>query len=92
MKIAGSIALLWFAASGLVAFLAFALDKWRARRPGRRVSELTLLLLGAIGGWPGGLLGMMLFRHKTSKWAFQFKYALALVPFGAEVWAWYRWR
>ena len=92
MKFADSLALGWFAASGLAACLAFALDKWRAGRAGRRVSELTLLLLGAIGGWPGGLLGMMLFRHKTSKWTFQFKYALALAPFAAEVWVWFRWR
>ena len=45
-------------------------------------------MLGALGGWLGGLFGMMVFRHKTAKWTFKFKYALALIPFAAEVWAW----
>ena len=49
-------------------------------------------MLGALGGWPGGLLGMMVFRHKTAKWTFKFKYALAMIPFAAEVWAWFHWR
>ena len=47
-----------------------------------------LVLLGALGGWPGGVLGMKVFRHKTAKRLFQFKYALALIPFAAEIWIW----
>lgn len=84
------IALVWFSAFSAVTFLAFGFDKWRARRLGQRVSELTLVMLGALGGWPGGLLGMMAFRHKTAKWTFKFKYALALIPFAAEIWVWWR--
>ena len=34
---------------------------------------------------PGGLPGMIVFRHKTAKWTFKFKYALALIPFAAEI-------
>ena len=85
-------AALWFAAFNLATFLAFGLDKWRARRGARRVPESTLALLGALGGWPGGLLGMKLFRHKTAKRTFQLKYTLALIPFAAAIWAWWRWR
>ena len=92
MKISDSFALIWFAAFNAVAFLTFGLDKWRAGRSGQRVPELTLALLGALGGWPGGLLGMNLFRHKTAKWTFKLKYAVALIPFAAEVWAWLHWR
>ena len=91
MKIPGSFAVIWLAAFSAVTFLAFGFDKWRAGRAGQRVSELTLALLGALGGWPGGLLGMMVFRHKTAKWTFKLTYALALVPFAAEVWAWLHW-
>jgi uncharacterized membrane protein YsdA (DUF1294 family) len=65
----------------------FGFDKWRAQRSGSRVSEFLLVLLAALGGWPGGCLGMMVFRHKTSKWTFKFKYALALIPFAVEIWA-----
>ena len=92
MKISDSFALIWFAAFNAVEFLTFGLDKWRAGRSGQRVPELTLALLGALGGWPGGLLGMNLFRHKTAKWTFKLKYAVALIPFAAEVWAWLHWR
>ena len=92
MKISGSFAAIWFAAFSAVTFLAFGFDKWRASRSGSRVPESFLVMLGALGGWIGGLFGMNVFRHKTSKWTFKVKYALALVPFAAEVWAWLRWR
>ena len=85
-------AAVWFAAFHLATFLAFGFDKWRAGRKQRRVPEFTLALLAALGGWPGGLVAMKMFRHKTLKRTFQVKYALALLPFAAEVWAWWHWR
>jgi uncharacterized membrane protein YsdA (DUF1294 family) len=92
MRISDSFAAVWFAAFNLLAFLAFGFDKWRARRSGWRVRESTLVMLGALGGWPGGLLAMNLFRHKTSKETFKLKYALGLIPFAAEIWAFFHWR
>lgn len=85
-------ALAWLGGWSVIAFLAFGYDKWRAGRPGQRTPEATLVLLGAISGWPGGLIGMTVFRHKTAKWTFKLKYALALIPFAAELWAWLHWR
>jgi uncharacterized membrane protein YsdA (DUF1294 family) len=85
-------AAVWFAVLNAVTFVAFGFDKWRASAGKRRVSEFSLALLGALGGWPGGLLGMNVFRHKTAKLTFKLKYALALIPFAAEVWAWLHWR
>lgn len=85
-------ALAWFGCWSVIAFFAFGHDKWRAGRAGQRTPEATLALLGALGGWLGGLLGMNVFRHKTSKWTFKLKYALAFVPFVAELWAWWHWR
>lgn len=85
------IATLLLVLNGL-AFVMFGLDKWRASSSGRRVSERTLILCGALGGWLGGLVGMNVFRHKTAKTAFKLKYALGLVPFAAELWLWLRWR
>ena len=72
-------------------FAAFGFDKWRALATGRRIPELTLALLGALGGWPSGLIAMKLFRHKTVKLSFKIKYGLALIPFGAELLAWWHW-
>jgi uncharacterized membrane protein YsdA (DUF1294 family) len=92
LKISDSFAAIWFTTFGAVTFLAFGFDKWRAHRSGQRISELKLVMLGALGGWPGGLFGMIVFRHKTAKWTFKFKYALALIPFAAEIWAWFHCR
>ena len=57
--------LVHFGLMSVLAFLLFALDKWRARRGSRRVSELNLLVLSAVGGALGALLAMVAFSHKT---------------------------
>jgi uncharacterized membrane protein YsdA (DUF1294 family) len=92
LRISDSFAAIWFAALNAAAFVAFGFDKWRATRSGARVPESFLVLLGALGGWPGGLLGMNVSRHKTAKWGFKFKYATALIPFAVEIWAFLHWR
>ena len=50
----------------LIAFSAFAIDKYKARRSKWRISENTLLLLATIGGSIGAYTAMKTFRHKTS--------------------------
>jgi uncharacterized membrane protein YsdA (DUF1294 family) len=92
MRLMDQIALVWLVAMNAVAFVVFGLDKWLAKRGAGRVPEATLLWLCALGGWPGGLLAMQVFRHKTAKLSFKLWFALALVPFAVGVWAWWRWR
>ena len=46
--------LAWFGLTSLLAFLLFSYDKFRAGRPGSRVPEFQLVLVGALGGWLGG--------------------------------------
>jgi uncharacterized membrane protein YsdA (DUF1294 family) len=73
----------WLALSSSIAFILFGYDKYRAGQSGQgRVKEFHLVLVGALGGWPGGLLGMLFFRHKTAKFPFQLKYSVAFL-----VWA-----
>lgn len=60
------------------AFIAFGLDKWKAKRGGWRIREATLLGLALVGGAAGGLLGMYVFRHKTRKWYFRYTLPLML--------------
>ena len=62
----------------LVAFVAYGFDKRRAQASGRRLPEHTLHLLALFGGWPGGLLGQRIFRHKTQKFGFRFVFWLCV--------------
>lgn len=65
----------WFAAlyavASLVCLLVYAIDKSAAVAGRWRVSESTLLTLGLIGGWPGGLLAQQWLRHKSTKASFR---------------------
>ena len=56
-----------YAAMSLVALALYGFDKRRAESGGRRVRERTLHLVELLGGWPGALIAMRLFRHKTRK-------------------------
>jgi len=72
----------WLGVTSVVAFLLFGYDKWQAGRRGGRVAESTLWLASALGGWPGGLLAIVMLRHKSAKGSFQLKFAGAFA-----VWA-----
>lgn len=48
-----------------LSFLLMLVDKWKAKKNRRRIPEVTLMTLAALGGSIGSLLGMYLFRHKT---------------------------
>ncbi|MEH3034453.1 MAG: DUF1294 domain-containing protein [Aeromicrobium erythreum] len=61
----------WVGATSLVTALAYGADKAAARRGTWRTSEATLLALGLVGGWPGGLVARHAFRHKTRKQPFR---------------------
>ena len=52
-------------ALNLINFLLYGVDKLLAINGARRIPEKTLLGLSIIGGGIGGLLAMLLFRHKT---------------------------
>ncbi|MBQ0164810.1 MAG: DUF1294 domain-containing protein [Bacteroidaceae bacterium] len=49
----------------LLTFSAFGVDKWKARHGRWRIPEATLLLMAALGGSIGALLGMRVWHHKT---------------------------
>ncbi|TWI69588.1 uncharacterized protein DUF1294 [Pseudoduganella lurida] len=55
------------------------IDKRAARLKRRRIPERTLLLLGLVGGWPGGLLAQSIVRHKTVKASFQRQFWTSVV-------------
>ena len=48
-------------------WVIYGLDTGRAKSGKWRIPERTLLILAAIGGSVGALIGMLMFRHKTRK-------------------------
>jgi uncharacterized membrane protein YsdA (DUF1294 family) len=64
----------YFPFINLVAFSIIGVDKQLAIQQKRRISERNLLFSSAIGGTIGSGLAMLIFRHKTSKMSFLWKF------------------
>ena len=69
----------WSGLASVVTFGLFGYDKWRAGRGGRRLAESALWWASVLGGWPGGLLGILFFRHKSAKPMFLLKFTAAFL-------------
>lgn len=63
--------LIIYGVASIACFAGYGLDKAAASQKQWRVSETILLLIGVVGGWPGGIVGQEVFRHKTQKKAFR---------------------
>ena len=63
----------------VISFSLMAYDKQCAKAGKRRVPEKTLFIAAACFGGLGGVLGMMLCRHKTKHWYFQVFFPVFLV-------------
>ena len=65
----------------LIAFIAYSVDKKKAKSGKWRTKEKTLLLLSFLGGAFGGYPAMLIFRHKTKgeHWYFTFVNWLGLI-------------
>ena len=68
--------LILLAVMSVFLFALMGLDKGKARRGARRISEKTLFLFALLGGAVGGTLGMFFFRHKTRHWYFRLGFPL----------------
>jgi uncharacterized membrane protein YsdA (DUF1294 family) len=64
------ITLLFLLLSNLLCFLLFFLDKQKAQRGQRRISEKTLHLATLAGAAPGAWAAIFLLHHKNRKSAF----------------------
>jgi len=69
--------LYYLIAINIVTFIVYGIDKVKAMKGKWRISEATLLILAAIGGSIGALLGMKVWHHKTMHK--KFKYGLPLI-------------
>lgn len=83
--------LYYLLAVNLLTFATYGIDKYKARHARWRVREASLLLLAALGGSIGALLGMHLFRHKTQHKKFRYGVPLILlVQAAVAVFCYYR--
>ena len=60
-------------------FILFGVDKRNAVKRRPRIRNFTLFLFSALGGSVGGLFGMFIFRHKTTKLYYLFGIPLILI-------------
>lgn len=63
-----------FLALNLFAFSIIGYDKYLAKNNKNRISEKTLLSFVFFGGTIGSGLGMLIFRHKTAKRSYLWKF------------------
>ncbi len=80
----------YLAAVNLLDFILMGADKSKAKRGAYRIPEATLLLFAILGGSVGGILGMLLFRHKTRHAAFALGLPLILLVQLALAWGIWR--
>lgn len=57
--------------ASFITFLAYGIDKSKAKQGRWRTQESTLHLFSIVGGWPGALLAQQKFNHKTTKESFR---------------------
>ncbi len=62
-----SLYLVWLMTSGLLTFFFYAYDKLAATSRALRIPNIILNGLSLVGGFVGGWLGMIVFRHKKSQ-------------------------
>ncbi len=70
MNIFETVVVAAFAAMTLITFIMFAADKSKAKKGKWRIPEAALLLCSLFLGGVGGLVGMLICRHKTKHWYF----------------------
>jgi len=69
----------FFVVINVFTFFLYVIDKRKARKNKRRISERTLIFFTIAFGGVGALLGMCLARHKTRKLKFKVAVVVGLL-------------
>ncbi len=51
----------------VLTFILMGIDKYRSRKNQWRIKEITLIILGIMGGGTGIILAMLVFHHKINR-------------------------
>jgi len=73
------IAIIALAVWNIITFVLYGIDKLKALKKSRRISEATLITCAFLMGGLGAFLGMTFFRHKTRHLKFRALLPLALI-------------
>lgn len=71
--------IIYLLAINILTFLIMGIDKWKAKHGSWRIQEATLFTFVLFGGGIGGILGMIIFHHKTKKTKFRIGFPLILL-------------
>ena len=77
--------IIYLIAINIITFLVMGLDKQKAKHGSWRIQEATLFTLVLFGGGIGGILGMIVFHHKTKKVKFQIGFPIILLAEAALI-------
>lgn len=87
------VVLVVYAWMSTITFVLYGVDKRRARRQKPRIAESTLHWYAFLCGFPGAIVAMQVFRHKTHKtrflfvfWGIVFVHLVAWSTIGAYLW------
>jgi uncharacterized membrane protein YsdA (DUF1294 family) len=64
----------YFLVTTVISFILVGYDKYLAQNKKRRIAENTILIWALFGGSTGTGFGMWVFKHKTSKRSFFWKF------------------
>ena len=70
----------------IIAFIAYGIDKLKAKKGKWRITEATLLLLAIIGGSIGAWCGVKVWHHKTLHKKFRYGIPLIIAIQIAMIW------
>lgn len=62
----------------ILEFMLMGIDKYNAIKKNQRIPEITLIMISLLGGSLGGIIGMLIFRHKTKKIKFKLLFPIFL--------------
>ncbi len=75
----------------IIVLIIYGMDKLKAKRGGKRISEATLLTTAFCMGGIGAMFGMVMWNHKTAKPKFRFLVPLFVLCNIALIWAGLYW-